>query len=565
MRVIVIILIFLGGINLPLSAQNSLQVEVSSSSIALDEAVQVNFVLNNGLIQSWKAPDLSDFQIQSGPNKSVSMQAINGDFTQQTSIGYVLRPLKTGRLRISSATAITSKGKFTSKPIEIEVSEKALVQENTAPTSGTRKAIFIRASTNLDKIYEGQQAIINIDLFTKVNVTNISQMPLPSIQGAFIKPLEKDYPAAETEINGQRYIRKTIMKLAVFPQKAGTIELPSMKYEVLYEKTGSDDPFSSLFGSNESLKTLVSTNELKISVLEVPPIEGPDKPYQCHSVGNFTASVSLNNAEIGLQSAASLLIKIEGDGDMKRLAAPTLEASNGGKVQAAKLVDESWIAGNGKWVGSRTYEYVIIPAQKGTITVTGKVIGFDVVGAKNKLLASVNETIIVSATGKGIVEEAQEDNGPKTEFWLDGLRKFAGILSGIIIAGFIIWLWRSRKSKPSDLKSPAKAVVKKPLEKAIVKSEKIDFEQSFHEKTDRIFYKEAYDYADHLLSQMSGMNQGDRIEKLTALQKQNINIEIIHAINEVLINSEMAMYGGLDSELIKAKILDAVRIIKQNY
>src|ERR1700741_391667 len=98
--------------------------QVSKNKVAAGEMFQLTFSVNASA-SNFKAPNLSDFDVYSGPNQSTSMQIINGNMSQSISLSYVLSPKKEGKFTIGAASVVVNGAKLESNPISIEVKGSA--------------------------------------------------------------------------------------------------------------------------------------------------------------------------------------------------------------------------------------------------------------------------------------------------------------------------------------------------------------------------------------------------------------------------------------------------------
>lgn len=81
---------------------------------------QIAFTINTSA-SNFKAPNLSDFDVYSGPNQSSSMQIVNGNMSQSISLSYMLSAKKEGKFTIGAASIVVNGTKLESNVIPIEV------------------------------------------------------------------------------------------------------------------------------------------------------------------------------------------------------------------------------------------------------------------------------------------------------------------------------------------------------------------------------------------------------------------------------------------------------------
>ena len=78
------------------NAQNAfLSATASKSTVAVGEQFQVTFTLNcDG--QNFRNPDLSNFNVLSGPNRSSSISIVNNSYSQSLSFAFILQAKSEG-------------------------------------------------------------------------------------------------------------------------------------------------------------------------------------------------------------------------------------------------------------------------------------------------------------------------------------------------------------------------------------------------------------------------------------------------------------------------------------
>lgn len=122
--------------------QGSLSVKVNKDTIAKDEVVTVEFLLDN-LTGNFQAPDFRGFQVVSGPNTSSSFSMMNGEVSQKKSYSYALVPMDEGNLLIGPAIVENNGNVISTEDIEIYVSDKYRSNK-----SGKKDRTFIYESEN---------------------------------------------------------------------------------------------------------------------------------------------------------------------------------------------------------------------------------------------------------------------------------------------------------------------------------------------------------------------------------------------------------------------------------
>jgi hypothetical protein len=92
MRKIIQILFFIAAAT-NVSFAQKLTAAASKTRVAVGETFQISFSLNaNG--SNFRAPNLNDFEVYSGPNQSSSMSFVNGVMSQSITLSYIIAAKK---------------------------------------------------------------------------------------------------------------------------------------------------------------------------------------------------------------------------------------------------------------------------------------------------------------------------------------------------------------------------------------------------------------------------------------------------------------------------------------
>ena len=119
----------------------SVKVVVANKKIKMGEQFEYKLVIN-GEANSYTTPDLKDFIIHSGPNKSLSMEWKQGVKTVSSSYYWTLEPKHIGKLRIGSSNVKFANKTCKSKSIRIKVTQ---AQKTVAVhvSNGQQKTMFL--------------------------------------------------------------------------------------------------------------------------------------------------------------------------------------------------------------------------------------------------------------------------------------------------------------------------------------------------------------------------------------------------------------------------------------
>lgn len=104
------------------------KVTTDKEEYKFDEIIELTFELN-AKSDSIDIPDLENFKIISGPNKSSTFSIQNGVTTESETRTYRVRPLESGRLKINSPTFFKDGKEIKGKSIKIKIDPSNLTDE----------------------------------------------------------------------------------------------------------------------------------------------------------------------------------------------------------------------------------------------------------------------------------------------------------------------------------------------------------------------------------------------------------------------------------------------------
>src|SRR5690606_33967398 len=87
--------------------------------------------------------------------------------------------------------------------------------------------LFLRATVDREEAWVGEQVTLSIWLFSRVDVSHVEGLELPKLDGFWVEDLEspRQLVARSRVIDGKPYRAYLVQRRALFPLRAGTIEL----------------------------------------------------------------------------------------------------------------------------------------------------------------------------------------------------------------------------------------------------------------------------------------------------------------------------------------------------
>ena len=215
--------------------------------------------------------------------------------------------------------------------------------------------LFITASVDNDRPYIGQQITYIPKIYRRSGFPHRVHYEPPTFAG-FWKPLptEKE-PPPEWE-------RETVNSTEYDVRELRTILFPGV-VETLNIEPG-------------VLTVLASPSEGSIVVESVPvmvdvrPLPTGRPAGFTGAVGRFEVSADVDTTTARMNESVQLTVRVEGEGNIDALPAPSWPEFQGWRVVESPAVVSREVV-DGKLVGSRTYERVLLPEMAGELTVPG--------------------------------------------------------------------------------------------------------------------------------------------------------------------------------------------------
>ncbi len=353
---------------------------VNKKQVALNDYVQLTYTIKNAELNQFQQPDFSKFKILSGPNQSTSMQIVNGRMSSSLSLSYLLQPKQVGKITIVPAK-FTYKGKnFESNSVTVEA-VKAANGGNNQSSGGQQSQgntiadnVYIRAFVDKSSVYQGEQVTVTFKLYTRLQIVNYGVDKMPAFTGFWSNDIE--YPqqltAKKEMVDGVAFNVATIRKVALFPQRDGTLSIDPLEMEAAVRikqqnnrkrrSVFDDFFFDDFFGGYKDVKHKMRTNKINV---KVKPLPRKNKPSNfTGAVGQFSFDTELSESETKVNEPLSFKIKISGTGNVKLVDAPEIDLPKDFEAYDPKIT-ENFPKGSNPVRGSKTYEYLLIPRRPG--------------------------------------------------------------------------------------------------------------------------------------------------------------------------------------------------------
>lgn len=375
-RLIVAVALILTGF--AASAQVSFVVD-APRVVDLDEEFRIVFITNADP-SSFDPPTMQGFDILAGPTSSrmSSTQIINGKKSEsyEVSYTYIVQPKSVGKFTISAATVIIDGKKYSSQPLTIEVVKGDGANRSNAAqaASGTVSSddIFMRMSVSKGHVVRGEPLVATIKLYTKLPIAGFEGVKFPTFNGFWSQEIEtpQNIEFTRENVGGVIYNAALLRRYMIIPQQTGTISIdPSeMICQVQVQSAKSNAPrsvFDDFFSETKTVKKRISAPGIKVVVDPLPT--GAPASF-AGGVGEFSMNAKFNKDSLNANEAVSLIITINGSGNINLIESPKVEFPVDFEKYDVKISDNSNKSGKGA-SGSKVFEYPLIPRGAGEFTI----------------------------------------------------------------------------------------------------------------------------------------------------------------------------------------------------
>ncbi|MBR5594719.1 MAG: protein BatD [Alistipes sp.] len=385
-RVIQRVLVVLVALFASLSAWAQVSFKVDAPALtALGQPFRVEFSVDaEPERSSFKAPDFEGFEVLAGPSVSTghSVQFINGrqSSSYNCSYTYVLMPNQAGKFTIGAASITVEDQRYTTKPqlIEVVAEKESESQAGQNPSEAKQKSspesrvsgndILLMLKLSDRDVYKGEAIRASLVLYTRVSISDVSDVSIPSFDGFWSQELTFDTAPSREEYNGRVYETHKITELLLSPQQSGRITIPaaSMTVRTPIEVQGGRN-FDPFFGGRhiQYITKQIKSLPITIDVREFP--QGAPRSFK-GAVGNFSLSSRMPSSEIESNTADQFELTLSGTGNLKFITAPRLSLPDSFELYDTKTVDNIKVTASGT-TGSISYTYPFVARSAGVFTI----------------------------------------------------------------------------------------------------------------------------------------------------------------------------------------------------
>jgi hypothetical protein len=571
--------------------------QVSKNKVAIGEVFTVAFTLN-GTGSNLTYPNFKGFEIYSGPNQSQSISMVNGNVSQSTTLSFYILAKVEGRYTIGAATVMSGNQKLETKPIVIDVvkgnpqpqqqnqsQQPAGKEKNQYASELSNDDLFVRTFLSKSKCFIGEQIMITQKVYSRVDLRGFQNVKFPPYNGFWAQQENSNQQInlQQENVNGVNYYVADYNKVYLFPQRIGSITIDPVELECIVRRQTKRQPrniFEQFFGAGgyEDVAVKVKSKPVKVDVIDLPT---ENKPTDfTGAVGDFSFKVDISKNQVKANDAVNLKFTISGSGNIKLVEPMNLNLPESFESYDPKINET--IKTIGGVSGSKTYDYLIIPREKGTFTLSNLGFSyFDVTKKKYISIPSPQITLqvlegdgtnaqIISSNKKEIKETENELRYIKTgdlnlknkenEFF-SSMAHYLFLLIAFTVFIFAVIFKKNQIKANSNLK-----LVKERKAAKLAKKQLSIAEKHLHLNNKDLFFNEVLNALNNYVGDKFNMSVVDLSKENISdmLLSKQVNEQTIQQLLETLNTCEYAKYApsSVTGDLNKVYI-DTLELISQ--
>jgi hypothetical protein len=342
--------------------------------------------------------------------ESTSIQIINGKKSVSKSYQFLLRAKEVGKWQVPPIN-LENNGKIIStQPLVIEVVPQGAISGQKNPSLS--KEVFLGIVASKKDAYIGEQVMVYLKIYTRVNITQYSPTKVPNFTGFWAEdfPIKQPLEPEREVINGITYNTFTIKRTALFATHSGklTIEAAEIDCELRVPQKNRGnlfDDFFSPFGDPfaQVVQTKLVSNSVDIDIKELPG----EKPAGFSGlVGNFDVMTSVDKSTLKTGEAVVYKVEIKGTGNIVSAETPVNPFSDDFEKYDPKSLDAIDKKGN-LVSGKKTFEFVAVPRVSRQFDIPPYVLAyFDPAAQKYVTKASSSHFLSIAPGSGGIASGA---------------------------------------------------------------------------------------------------------------------------------------------------------------
>jgi hypothetical protein len=355
------------------AAEVEVQATLGRPRIEVGQSVylQVEVASEGGAIGTPRFPNLEGVEVSARGSSSGFSVEISGARQVRRStktFTYVLTPRTAGEHEIEVEVEVGGRSYRPAAPPKLVATGEGFSPEPEHGKAGDQPPapdaeVIVWPVVDKSTAYVGEQVVYELQIWERTR-GNLTVAAAPTFKDFWSEDLQQPQRARrqpERELLGNvPYRVHRPMRRALFPQKAGTLEIGGPEIE-LQELSG---PF---FGGSGPPRSYFG-RALAIEVRPLPA-EGQPPGFRPNNVGQFRITSEVDRNSVRQGEAVRLSVRISGTGNIALVELPELPELPGLRSYEPKPETPKLVLGQDKLSGSRVYTILLVADKAGTVEI----------------------------------------------------------------------------------------------------------------------------------------------------------------------------------------------------
>ncbi len=330
---------------------NPVSAQVDRKTIGSDETVTLSVIISGANGGQPALPALDGFQLLSTSTAS-QFSIVNGQTSAQITYQYILQPTRTGALQIPPITVQVGGQSYSTESIAVQVVQGAAPSQPganlAAPSASAGRDFFVTSEVDQPTVYLGQQVTYRFRFYQGANLFDQPSYQAPDFTG-FWHEQKSDQSQTRTTVGGRAY-QVTTLPTLLFPTVPGVQTISPAAL--------------SMPGSLFQRGTTLQTDPITVTVLPLPQ---PAPADFTGAVGQMAITATVSADVVAVNEPVTLRLILQGAGNAANWPNPTVPAIAGWR-SFDSTVKSTNVVTNGRLIGTRTYEQLLVPTTAGPAT-----------------------------------------------------------------------------------------------------------------------------------------------------------------------------------------------------
>lgn len=315
--------------------------------------------------------ETDNLDLVAGPDRVENVQWINGVTRRSIGLVWLLRAGRPGRAAVHSLVVEAGGERRDLPAVEARVVDRAaedadgrtaqqrrgrqpwrlpdplaeLLQRRWPPARPEPPEIHLVAAVDPERVWEGEQVLYTLYLYTQTSIDSVSANELPDFRGFWVEevPRAAEQRAERVEWRGEIFWRTPLLERVIFPLRPGRHVVEPAQVEVLPRIDA--DPWAPRGRLEQPEPVTLSGRQAIVDVLPLPAPPAGSAGALDGLVGQFSLAARLLPAEVRAGEAATLEVTLGGRGNLESLDAPPLPDLAGVEVLPAQEEGGNRVAG----------------------------------------------------------------------------------------------------------------------------------------------------------------------------------------------------------------------------